>query len=90
MFDDKSLLISTLRNPTNIAIKALNEIENRLNGKITIADPNAPFCHLLEFGCPAKGRLLHFYEYFLKQSASSSWFMLDVETFTALIIHFFL
>lgn len=59
MFDDKSLLISTLRNPTNIAIKALNEIENRLNGKITIADPNAPFCHLLEFGSSIAAQVIN-------------------------------
>ena len=59
MFDDKSLLISTLRNPTNIAAKALNEIESRLNGTITIADPNAPFCHLLEFGSSIAAQVIN-------------------------------
>ena len=59
MFDDKSLLISTLRNPANIAAKVLNEIENRLNGKITIADPNAPFCHLLEFGSSIASQVIN-------------------------------
>ena len=59
MFDDKSLLISTLRNPTNIAIKALDEIEQRLNGTITFADPNAPFCHLLEFGSSIASQVIN-------------------------------
>ena len=50
MFDDKSILINQLRNPDSIAKMALDEIEGRLDGKKVIADPNSPFCHLLEFG----------------------------------------
>ena len=50
MFDDKTILIDSLRNPMTIAKLALDEMQNRLDGKITIADPNTPFCQLLEFG----------------------------------------
>lgn len=50
MFDDSSILIESLKHPMNIASMALTEIENRLNGTKIIADPNTPFCHLLEFG----------------------------------------
>lgn len=50
MFDDRNKLISALRNPMVIAAAALNEIESRLGGDKIIADPNTPFCHLLEFG----------------------------------------
>ena len=49
MFDDKTILIDSLRNPMTIAKLALDEMQNRLDGKITIADPNTPFCQLLEF-----------------------------------------
>lgn len=50
MFDDKDILISDLRHPLSIASRALTEIENRLGGTKVIADPNSPFCQLLEFG----------------------------------------
>lgn len=50
MFDDKKILIDSLRNPMIISKLALDEMQNRLNGKITVADPNTPFCQLLEFG----------------------------------------
>ena len=50
MFENKSTLIGALSNPMTIASMALTEIENRLGGDTIIADPNTPFCHLLEFG----------------------------------------
>lgn len=50
MFEDKSTLIKALSNPMTVASMALTEIENRLGGESIIADPNTPFCHLLEFG----------------------------------------
>lgn len=50
MFENKSTLISSLKNPMIVAAAALDEIENRLGGTRIIADPNTPFCHLLEFG----------------------------------------
>ena len=50
MFENKSTLIGALSNPMTIASMALTEIENRLGGNTIIADPNTPFCHLLEFG----------------------------------------
>ena len=48
MFDSKDKLISQLSSPLNIASMALTEIQNRLGGASIIADPNSPFCHLLE------------------------------------------
>ena len=50
MFEDKSTLIASLRNPMNVASMALAEIQERLGGTHVVADPNSPFCHLLEFG----------------------------------------
>jgi len=50
MFEDRSTLINSLKNPMNVAGMALDEIERRLDGNKIIADPNTPFCHLLEFG----------------------------------------
>ena len=50
MFENKSTLIGALSNPMTIASMTLTEIENRLGGNTIIADPNTPFCHLLEFG----------------------------------------
>ena len=50
MFEDRSTLIKALSNPMAIAATALSEIEDRLEGTNIIADPNTPFCHLLEFG----------------------------------------
>lgn len=50
MFENKNILINQMRTPLNIASLALTELENRLNGSCTVADPNTPFCHLLEFG----------------------------------------
>ena len=50
MFDNKSIMIDALRNPMSIAKMTLDELQNRLGGNKIIADPNAPFCQLLEFG----------------------------------------
>lgn len=50
MFDNKTKMIEALRNPMTIAKMALDEMQNRLNGDKIIADPNTPFCQLLEFG----------------------------------------
>ena len=50
MFEKADNLNSILGNPLAIANAALKEIENRLDGKCVIADPNSPACHLLEFG----------------------------------------
>lgn len=50
MFETKDTLINNLRSPMNVAAMALDEIQNRLEGTKVIADPNSPFCHLLEFG----------------------------------------
>lgn len=50
MFNNKDILISALSNPMSVASLALSEIESRLDGNSIIADPNTPFCHLLEFG----------------------------------------
>ena len=50
MFENKDTLINQLNSPMNIAAMALDEIHDRLNGTRIIADPNSPFCHLLEFG----------------------------------------
>lgn len=50
MFDNKDVLIRALSNPMTVAAMALSEIEQRLSGNSIIADPNTPFCHLLEFG----------------------------------------
>lgn len=49
MFDKKSILIDALRNPMSIAKMTLDELQDRLGGNKIIADPNTPFCHLLEF-----------------------------------------
>ena len=48
MFANKDTLISQLRSPMNVASMALDEIEARMGGDQIIADPNSPFCHLLE------------------------------------------
>lgn len=48
MFEDQSNLIQKLRNPMTIASMALDEVQKRLGGTRIIADPNSPFCHLLE------------------------------------------
>ena len=50
MFETKDTLINQLNSPMNIAAMALDEIHDRLEGTKVIADPNSPFCHLLEFG----------------------------------------
>ena len=50
MFENKSNLIEKMNNPDIIAKIALDEMEDRMGGKRIIADPNSPFCHLLEFG----------------------------------------
>lgn len=50
MFDNKDILIEQLRSPLNIASMTLTELEERLGNTKIIADPNTPFCHLLEFG----------------------------------------
>lgn len=50
MFDNKTNMIEALRNPMSIAKMALDELQERLGGDKIIADPNTPFCHLLEFG----------------------------------------
>ena len=50
MFESKDILIEQLNSPMNIAAMALDEIHDRLEGTRIIADPNSPFCHLLEFG----------------------------------------
>ena len=50
MFDNKDISTEMLRNPLQIEMLALQELENRLGGTKVIADPNSPFCHLLEFG----------------------------------------
>lgn len=50
MFEDKSTLIKQCNSPMNIAALALKELQARLGGTRIIADPNSPFCHLLEFG----------------------------------------
>lgn len=50
MFDNKEIAAEMLRNPLKIEMDALSEIESRLGGNKIIADPNSPFCHLLEFG----------------------------------------
>ena len=48
MFEDQSNIIQKLRNPMTIAAMTLDELQNRLGGTRVIADPNSPFCHLLE------------------------------------------
>lgn len=48
MFDSKDTLIAQLGSPLNVASLALTEIQNRMGGVNIIADPNSPFCHLLE------------------------------------------
>ena len=48
MFEDKTTLIKKLRNPMTIASMTLDELQNRLGGVKIVADPNSPFCHLLE------------------------------------------
>lgn len=50
MFETKDTLIAEMRNPMRIASLALDEVASRLSGNRIIADPNTPFCHLLEFG----------------------------------------
>ena len=59
MFEDKSTLINALSNPMIIASMALSEIENRLDGNTIIADPNTPFCHLLEFGSSVSASVMN-------------------------------
>ena len=58
MFDNKSILINALKSPLTVSALALDEIENRLNGNKIIADPNTPFCHLLEFGSSVSSALM--------------------------------
>ena len=48
MFENQSNIIQKLRNPLVLASMTLNEIQDRLGGTRVIADPNSPFCHLLE------------------------------------------
>ena len=59
MFEDKSTLINALSNPMIIASMALSEIEKRLDGDAIIADPNTPFCHLLEFGSSVSASVMN-------------------------------
>lgn len=59
MFENKSTLIGALSNPMTIASMALTEIENRLGGDTIIADPNTPFCHLLEFGSSVSASVIN-------------------------------
>ena len=48
MFASKDTLIAQLSSPLNVASMALKEIQDRMGGVTIIADPNSPFCHLLE------------------------------------------
>ena len=53
MFENQSDLLTKINNPLSIASMALTEIEERLNANASgvtynVADPNSPFCHLLE------------------------------------------
>lgn len=50
MFENKSLLTDMLRNPLDIQNQVLTELENRTDGKFTLADGNNSFTNLLEFG----------------------------------------
>lgn len=50
MFENKDTLIQAMKKPMCIAKMALEEIQDRMGGTKIIADPNTPFCHLLEFG----------------------------------------
>ena len=59
MFEDRSTLIDALKNPMNIASMALDEIEQRLGGDRIVADPNTPFCHLLEFGSSVSAEVIN-------------------------------
>lgn len=49
MFENKDAVIAAMRKPLTIAKMALDELQNRMGGTKIIADPNSPFCHLLEF-----------------------------------------
>lgn len=59
MFEDKQTLIKSMHNPMRIASLALNEIEARMDGTRIIADPNSPFCQLLEFGSSVSSSVMH-------------------------------
>lgn len=48
MFENQDNIIQKLRNPMTLASMALDEIQARLGGTRVIADPNSPFCHMLE------------------------------------------
>lgn len=50
MFENRKNILDFYRSPLSLASMALDEIESRLDGNRVIADPNSPFCHLLEFG----------------------------------------
>ena len=59
MFEDKSVLISELRRPMNLAAKALDELESRLGDGRVVADPNSPFCFLMEFSSSITAACIH-------------------------------
>lgn len=50
MFENKSYADEILNHPLNAQAHALNILEERLNGKLRVSDPNSPFCFLLEYG----------------------------------------
>lgn len=50
MFETKDNLINNFKKPMNLASMALDELTDRLGGTKVVADPNTPFCFLMEFG----------------------------------------
>ncbi len=50
MFENKSYADEILTHPLNAQAHALDILEERLNGKLRVSDPNSPFCFLLEYG----------------------------------------
>lgn len=58
MFDDKTLGSKILGNPAATQYLVMQEIENRTNGNVSIADPNNGFSLLLEFSSSLVAQLV--------------------------------
>lgn len=50
MFDDANLGAQLLANPLNIEMAVADILSTRLGGDVVLADPNSPFCFLVEMG----------------------------------------
>ncbi len=50
MFDNVNLGPEVLANPSTVQSMILQEFQNRLNGTVSVADPNNAFCFILEAG----------------------------------------